>query len=71
MSHILFFAWFVIQKIRRLSRVITMIILILTGINPLGAYNQRDKENGGFLYEAVRIKNGLPSEITKVLRQSF
>jgi type II secretory pathway component GspD/PulD (secretin) len=71
MSHILFFACFVIQKIPRFSRIITMIILILTGVNPLGAYNQRDRENGDFLYEAVRIKNGLPSEITKVLNNLF
>ena len=71
MSHILFFAWFVIQKIRRFSRIFTMIILILAGVNPLVAYNQRDTQNGDFLYEAVRIKNGLPSEITKVSAKSF
>ncbi len=71
MFRILFFACFVIQKIPRFSRFITVIILILVGVNPLEGYNERATENGVFFYEAVRIKNGLPSEITKVLRSLF
>ncbi|MFA6221071.1 MAG: secretin N-terminal domain-containing protein [Desulfomonilaceae bacterium] len=71
MFRILFFACFVIQKIPRFSRFITVIVLILVGVNPLEGYNERATENGVFLYEAVRIKNGLPSEITKILRGLF
>jgi type IV pilus assembly protein PilQ len=71
MSHILFFSWAAIQKISKFPRVVAVTILIVMAVNPIEAYNERATENEVFFYEAVRIKNGLPSEIAKVLRTLF